>query len=149
MSSLSAVSLPSRPHFGDEALGVSIYFTDPPGMIVRYKQGTAFEAPIATFVSVQGYAALQKRFPGSTKFHFVQDFSGAVSYTTEARQIMTSWGKRIKDATVMTVVVPPPLNPVLQMGITTALAVLNVAGARIEVAKTLVEAVGRHGLKVV
>lgn len=144
----SALALPPRPHFADESLGVSVYFTNPPGMVVRYRQGTAFEGPVATFVSEQADAALRQRFPGVAKFYFVEDFSGCVSYSTEARQIMTAWGKRIKDSTITTVVVPPPMNPVLLMGINTAIAVLKVAGVGIELAKSLDEAVSRHGLKI-
>jgi hypothetical protein len=147
MASVAPVTLPPRPHFGDETLGVAVYFSHPAGMVVRYREGTAFDGAVATFVSVQGDDALRQRFPGVPRFYFVEDFSGCVSYTTEARQVMTAWGKRIKESTVTTVVVPPAMSSVLRMGINTAIAVLNVAGVAIELADSLDEALERYGLR--
>ncbi len=126
--------------------GVRSWVIAPPGMLNIAAEGTFFTAELARYISVDVEREMKRRHPSRHKFIYVHDFSGVVGYAPEARRILTDWGlARIREAERV-VVVTPASRPLIRMAISTAEAVLRVAGMKIEVAEDLRAVIERYGL---
>jgi hypothetical protein len=135
------------PTLVERNLGVYIWFlADPDGWIVRYNPGATLTAAMAGYVSNDAAAVLQERFPTS-RYTFVQDFSGLVGYETGARKIYVDWGTRIRDRIERTILVPPPMNPMMKMGVSAGILALRLAGVTIETQATVELAIARYRLQ--
>jgi len=137
-----------RAQFSSPELGVYAWFiTEPDGWICRYSPGLTLTGQIAHFVVEQGEPALLAHFPSTVKFMFVQDFSDMVSYEAEARKVLTEWGHRMAKQTLRTVVIPPPMNPMFRMGLSTAMLAMRLTGIHMETCPDVQQAIKKYKLK--
>lgn len=120
---------------------------EPPGMLNIAAEGTFVTAELARYISIDVEREMKRRHPGPRKFIYVHDFSGVVGYVPEARRILTDWGLARMDEIERVVVVTPTSRPLTRMAISTAEAVLRVAGIKIEVVEDLLAVIERYGLE--
>ncbi len=119
----------------------------PPGMLNIAAEGTFVTAELARYISVDVEREMKRRHPGHRGFLYVHDFSGVVGYAPEARRILTDWGLARIPEVQHVVVVTPASRPLIRMAISTAEAVLRVAGMKIEVVEDLRAVIHQYGLE--
>ncbi len=135
------------PTLVERDLGVYIWFVaDPDGWIVRYTPGATLTPAMATWVSTDAEAVLRERFPKG-RYTFVQDFSDLAGYEGGARKIYVDWGTRIRSRIERTILVPPPMNPMMRMGVSAGMLALRVVGVTIETQPSVEQAIARYGLR--
>ncbi|HKU40811.1 MAG TPA: hypothetical protein VJR89_21770 [Polyangiales bacterium] len=97
----------TSPHLVDPARALGLWFTDPPGMVVRFLRRTTFTVPLAQWLAGPGCDGLRERFPGEESFGFVLDLHLMDGRDPAVRAIVVEaarpWASRARRA----VVVPP------------------------------------------
>ncbi len=136
-----------KPDYSDERIGVYCWFTEPAGILYRYSPGLYIDETVATLVSTTCDAMLHKRFPETKRLQYVHDFSDAGGYSTKARQILVEWGRRVRGDVLRTVMIAPPTNAFIRMGISAGVAVLRVLGGDVSVYDTLAEAIKAYEIR--
>lgn len=137
----------SPPDLSSPCGEIRSWFIAPPGMLNIATEGTFMTAELARYMSVEVERELKRRHPACSKYIYVHDFSRVVGYAPEARRILTDWGLgRISEAERV-VVVTSAARPFIRMAISTAEAVLRVAGMNIEVSEDLRTVVERYGIE--
>jgi len=134
-------------HYSSPKHGFYAWFiVDPDGWICRYSPGLVLTGELAEHVVTDGWTALQAHFPSTERFFFVQDFVDMVSYESSARVTFTDWGKRIAKRTSRTVVIPPPMNPMIRVGLQAATAALRLTGSHLETSPSVQQAIKKYAL---
>ncbi len=135
------------PHLSPTRVKVRTWFVEPAGMCNQIEAGTHINGALATYVSEHVYNLMRSRFPLATRYLFIHDFSGAVSYDTAGRQIFTQWALRVRSQIENVFVIIPPSNSVFQMGINTVAMMLRLSGIPFEVIKSVDEIRDRYKIK--
>ena len=60
---------------------------------------------------------------------------------------MVDWGKRVRANVLRTVMVAPPSNSLVRLGISVGVTVLRMLGGDVRVYDTLQQALGAHGTR--
>jgi len=117
-------------------------------MLNHVLAGTYVLADAAQYITTAVEAEMKQRFPDAKRYYYVHDFSGISGYETSARRIMTDWGMSRRHEVQKVIVVTSPMNPLVRMGVGTAVAILRVAGMNIEISESLADTIARYGLRV-
>ncbi len=136
-----------QPHMVDPTGNVRTWFTEPAGMLNRLAAGTFIDVDVAVHISTAVNAAMRTRFAKAARFYYIHEFPGASGYSTHARQILTNWGVEVASSIERLVCVPPPMNNVFKMGISTAAMTLRTVGVEIEVVDSLDGVLARYKLR--
>jgi hypothetical protein len=131
------------PSLHDPATGVRVWYTNPPGALVRLARGSFLDVDVAMRLTTT--TELRARFPDS-RLRYVLDFRDAVGYSTAARQLINGWGASEKQLIARMTFVSPT-SPVFRMGIATLMLGLQHAGLEVELIESLEPLLTRHELQ--
>jgi hypothetical protein len=95
------------PHLTDASRTLGVWFTEPPGMVVRFLRRATFTQPLAHWLAGPACDGLRDRFAAEESFAFVLDLSHMDGRDPAVRPIILDgvrpWAARAQRA----VVVPP------------------------------------------
>lgn len=117
-------------------------------MLNEVLAGACVLADVAQYITTAVEAEMKRRFPDAKRYYYVHDFSKISGYETSARRIMTDWGMSRRHEVQKVIVITSPMNPLVRMGVSSAVAILRVAGMNIEISESLADTIARYGLAV-
>ncbi len=135
------------PHLKYPGKGQVAWITDPPGMLNVLDAGVVLDFDRARFIFEQVEAAMKKRWPHARRFHYIHDFSRIANYDAKARSAMMEWAGQRKQEVEHVILIAPPMNAVVRMGVRTAIALLHFGGMKIELADSLADALAKLPLR--
>jgi hypothetical protein len=131
------------PSVQDAVTGVRIWYTSPPGALVRLAPGTFLDVDVATRLT--STTDLRGRFPDQ-RLRYVLDFRDATGYSTAARQLINGWGAAERELIARLTFVSPT-SPVFRMGIATLMLGLQQSGLQVELIESLDALLARRELQ--
>lgn len=131
------------PDTDDPVTGVRAWTTRPPGVFLRVRTGTFLDVDVA--MRLTATRELRPRLPAGAKLRFVFDLRGAIGYSTNARQLISSWVLDERES-IAKVVLLAPESAVFRMGLATLMLGLRTAGVETQIADSLADVVARKDL---
>lgn len=127
--------------------GFRMWFVEPLGLITQVGEQTRVGEDLATFLSTEGQAELDRRRVGTEPFSYLHDWRRLEGYSPGSRKIMTDWGMRVGRDAARIVIALRPQAKVVRMGVSVATMAMGLAGFRIEMVDSLDDTISKLGLR--
>lgn len=138
----------AEPHLIDPSGSLGVYWTDPPGALVRFIRQERGTAEMAEWLVGEGLSLLLARFPGSRELRFFFDMREMTGRSATARAVLmrasTLPGLRIKHVVLLP---SQHLGAAYPTVIEASAIVLRLIGYRVHVEHDLERALAKHGTR--
>jgi len=116
--------------------GVRAWFLEPATVLEQVYGVDGMTLAVARFIVTELEAEVQRRFVSrGDKVRFVHDWRACANYEPAARSALLEWGRASrKHVARVTMALSPDAGPFMRIAATSAMAVLRVAGMKIDLA---------------
>ena len=138
-----------RPHLSHPSEPISIWFTEPLGLLTQITRPATGSVEMARFVIDLAWPALlEVRGSGREPLHMVHELSLLEDMDPEAGRLMTMFGLSARRNIARIVVVEPPTLPrIVHHAINAVGTAMGLIGIPMELMPTLREVVDRYGYR--
>ena len=137
-----------RPDVSDPSGLIAVYWTDPPGAVLRFVRPARGTAKVSEWLIGPAFELLTQRFPGETQLRIVLDMAQMTGRSATARAVLMQSAARFAPYLGQVVLVPS-----MHMGtayikvVEASAAVLRLVGLRIDIETSAERALVKHGIR--
>lgn len=147
--SLKELSVAAPPYLVDPSGSLGLYWTDPPGVLVRFIRPARGTTEIAEWLTGVGLDLLAARFPVDHELRLILDMRQMVGRSATARSLLMRASATSRSRIKHVVLLPSVhLGPTYASVIEASAIVLRALGYRVHVEHDLERALKKHGTRV-
>jgi hypothetical protein len=147
-NSAALAGFTKTPDVSDPSGVIAGYWTDPPGVVLRFVRPSRGTTKLAEWLIGPGFELLTQRFPGEAQLRIVLDMAQMTGRSATARAVLMQSAARFAPFVGQIVIVPSMHMGAAYLKVVEAsAAILRLVGLRIDIELAVDRAVAKHGIR--